>query len=142
MKNVSFFWNGEPCKVRFLYILIKPTECKNLAWWKPFEGTIRQVAEVTLWGDPFIIDNEDGLGYAKLTGGGMWTQGSRHYDSVNYDIVCDVKEGEIVSVFSKEKYDETEACSDAYWRQRKPDEFERLQKLKLMASNFKPFPIK
>lgn len=111
-------------------IEILPTETDKLAWWKPYEGTIRQVIEITSWGDPFLIDNEDGLGYVKITdGAGMWTSGSRHYDNVNYRIVSETPNDQIVTEFSKVKYDEAELVYGEYWQSREPEKYRSLKAL-------------
>ena len=128
-KNMeNFFWNGEPCKARFLNIEILPTECQNMAWWKPFEGTTRQVIEVKSWGEPFLIDNEDGLGYSKITkGGGSFQHGSRHFDGVNHRVVSDVADSEIIKGFSPDKYEEIKAIENGYWAECEPEKHARLQ---------------
>lgn len=106
-----------------------------MAWWKPFEGQIRRAIEVHSWGEPFVIDNEDGLGYSKITkGAGMWTSGSRHFDKDNIELVGETPENEIVKAFLKDRYDEIGSISDAYWAKEKPDEHKRLQVLKKLAT--------
>jgi hypothetical protein len=129
----QFQWNGEPCQASFVNIKILPTEVTNLAWWKPFEGEVRRVIEIEQNGHKFLIDNEDGLGYSKITHGGGFMHGSRHFDGMNYEVVGYTPEPEIVTVFNPEAYASTAKRADDYWRIAKPDEFWQLQALKAMV---------
>jgi hypothetical protein len=128
--SVNYQWNGQPCKAKFLNAEINKIEVENMPWWKPFEGTIRRVLMVTpSWGDPFFIDNEDGLGYSKLTNGGMWNHGSRHFEPGSISVVGLTPADEIVTEFSAEKYAEINATADAYWEKERPEDHARLQKM-------------
>jgi hypothetical protein len=137
MSNEKFYWNGEPCKrVRFLDARVLPTKGEDgkLPWWKPLEGSEVQVIEVQpSYGPAFLIDNTDGLGYCKLVKGGMYTQGSRHFDGVDLYFFGETEDNRINREFSKEAYDLIEQKNDAYWREHNPERWSHLQALKTLA---------
>ena len=137
MSNEKFYWNGEPCKrVRFLNARILPSKGEEgkMPWWKPLEGTEVQVIEIQAsYGPAFLIDNTDGLGYQKMILGGMFTQGSRHFDGADLYFFGETPEDQIKREFSKEAYDLIEQKNEAYWREHNPEGWERLKAIKILA---------
>jgi hypothetical protein len=62
------FWNYEPTPARKVRVIVgksvRPT------WWcAEFEGQERAAVEVNYHGEKFYLDNEDGSGWGKVTGG-------------------------------------------------------------------------
>lgn len=135
----EYYWNGHPCKrVEFLNaeILETPFEEGKMPWWKPLEGTAVQVIKIwASYGDPFIVDNTDGLGYRKLISGGMFTDGSRHYYGVNLSITGPTPEDQIAKVFSPEIHDLIEQKNEAYWSEHNPEGWARIKSIKLLAKS-------
>lgn len=97
----NYFWNGQPCMVDFvLYRPIITPETPKKAWYRVHEGQHRQGIIIKSWGEPFLIDNERGQGYQKITAGaGMWTSGHKSCDS--YKIERRIDPDEVKKVFDK-----------------------------------------
>lgn len=68
------YWNGEPCDAKRVKVIIPKAE-KRSYWYASLEGQVRRAVRVTQGGYTFLIDNEDGLGWAKVTVG----MGGPHY---------------------------------------------------------------
>lgn len=68
--RLSAYWNGIKCEMEVIRIrLIESNDVPLLYWGKPFYGQDRQAIRVFAQGGSFVIDNEDGMGYNKLTVG-------------------------------------------------------------------------
>jgi len=76
------FWNGEKADFRVVTIVVgdQPDDMKShfqkfhpdkkqYLWFVPFLGEQRQAVEVVYAGQTFYMDNEDGTGLYKVTGG-------------------------------------------------------------------------
>ena len=63
------FWNGEPAKFKGLEYTVTEVKEKPLSWQNSLVGTRRQAIEIDYSGHTFIIDNQDGLGFIKVTEG-------------------------------------------------------------------------
>jgi hypothetical protein len=62
------FWNYEPTPARIVRVIVGPSERET--WWcAKLVGTEREAVEVNYHGDIFYLDNEDGSGWGKVTGG-------------------------------------------------------------------------
>lgn len=68
------YWNGEPTPAR--KVRVRVTEPVATTWWfADLVGTERAAVEVTYGGDTFLLDDEDGSGWRKVTegrGGPRW----------------------------------------------------------------------
>lgn len=130
------FWNGVPCKVEFVWVKILPEkrEGTKMMWYLPLAGTERQALAVIQKGYRFLIDNHDGQGFAKVTGGnGMWTSGHRSYGAI--EEIGRVSPDLWVLSFDKLKHDETEKIVNEYWSKEDPEGFERMQNFTKMILN-------
>lgn len=68
MATIPTFWNGEPCSARVVTVVVGKSPRKT--WWcAEMEGQSRQAVEVDYQGHKFYLDNEDGLGWLKVTEG-------------------------------------------------------------------------
>lgn len=62
------FWNGEPTPARKVVVEVGPAE-RPTHWHHGLGGTLRAAVEVTYGGSVFLLDDEDGTGWAKVTVG-------------------------------------------------------------------------
>lgn len=68
MATIETYWNGEPCKARCVRVIVG-TAAKPTFWHAGLEGTVRNAVEVTYGNQKFLLDNEDGQGWIKVTKG-------------------------------------------------------------------------
>lgn len=137
-KSNNKFWNGEICKIRVLNVRLTQTEAPEgtIPWSVPHAGTVRQAIEVAAsWGQPFLIDNEDGRGYQKLVlGGGMnWP----HASFGTVEILGEVPESEWKTEWNEAVTKETRRVSDEYWAIERPEILEHIRKMKEAFSESK-----
>lgn len=66
--KVRTYWNGEPCKIRLVRVIVGKAE-KPTLWYAEIEGTARWAVEVTYHDQVFYLDNEDNSGLKKVTQG-------------------------------------------------------------------------
>jgi hypothetical protein len=71
-------WNYLPATARVVYVMIHEVEKPPFHWQNAFVGERRQAIEVTQDGYSFMIDNNDGMGWAKLLRGGGPDSDSKH----------------------------------------------------------------
>lgn len=75
------YWNGLPAQITCCIIEIIPAPDKPMMWFNAFAGQERQVVEITQDGTTFIIDNQHGEGFFKVTTGmGSPGYGSSHFE--------------------------------------------------------------
>lgn len=130
MKKANYQWNGEPCNIQHLDILLDDPQIHNSHWYSVFAGEKRRVIEVNQRGQSFIIDNEDGLGIKKVLNGGGMNSGSRHYDKAQFKIIGPTPEDQQVLEFNLYKYKEIEFQSDAHIKLIDPEKHMKLAALK------------
>jgi hypothetical protein len=88
-KPSETFWNNEPCDVR--HVVVKVGKAEKLSfWYAPLEGQNRLCLEVRQHGRSFLMDNEDGSAWHKVTvgRGTMWLG----HKSISGEIVNVVKD--------------------------------------------------
>lgn len=132
MKNLftqNGFWNGEHTAT-FTACIIKPhiVEDKPMYWCNVFAGTERQVIEITYAGQTWVIDNETGEGYIKVTEG-MGSPSYGHKSFKGYDFVRYIPESEMHTSFNYPLEETERKMIDAYAKEKDPVEFERTQRL-------------
>jgi len=76
------FWDGNPCRARYLTVVVANDPTLPDYWAKSYIGTVRKAIEISIIKrgflgsnklETFIIDNERGNGYFKITKGmGSW----------------------------------------------------------------------
>lgn len=128
------YWNGEPCEYEVLIVKVGKTTEFKMPWFEPFEGTLRQVVKVKSQGEEFVIDNEDGSGLEKLFNGGMWTSG--HRSITEYSIISQVPPEKINTSLNRGKQLEINKQIDDYWREKDPETFAKLEKMKVSVPKF------
>lgn len=74
---MNAYWNGEPALAEQVVVTVPEWRDGDppAAWWEPFAGTERRAVIVVYNNDRFILDDEDGSGYQKVTqgfGGPSW----------------------------------------------------------------------
>lgn len=79
------FWNGERCKARKCVVFVGKAE-KPTFWYADLEGKMRRAVEITYGERTFYIDNEDEIGWLKVTmgkGSPQWGHASLNILSVH-----------------------------------------------------------
>ena len=114
-------WNGEPCTFEVINVELTETDPRFPNYWgAAFLGQVRQAIRVQSWGEPFVIDNEDGSGYTKITkGAGMWT--AAHRGIGPHRELGPVPRTEWNTGFNPRKCEADEATIRAYWMERDPE---------------------
>lgn len=124
------YWNGEPT-AQFEGITYEVTkiESKPLHWQNPLAGTRRQGLIITQGNETWIIDNEHGDGYHKLTEGhGMWTSG--HASVTNPINIERIQDNEINILLNPDLLLKERRESDFYFEKNFPEEFNRMKELR------------
>lgn len=68
----KIWWNGEACSGRRLRVIVPDWHASTdapLAWWKDLAGTERPAVLVEYGDQRHLLDDEDGIGWAKVTEG-------------------------------------------------------------------------
>lgn len=127
------YWNGENCTFNIVNVVIPEFKdgYPKMAWWKPYEGDVRQAVIVIYKGAKFLIDNETGYGYNKVVNGGGGP-GHPHkslppLDDCIIKSYCILEEN---NPFDIGKYSAESKFEDEYWEKKDPDGFKRVQALK------------
>lgn len=74
------YWNGEPANCRIVNVQVGKA-AKKTFWFSKLEGTVREAIQVKIKGESFLIDNENGEGWLKVTVG----RGGPHYGHKSLD---------------------------------------------------------
>lgn len=122
------FWNGEPATFRGVtYELV---EAPQPLWWQNCHvGQRRQGLEMTQGSETWIIDNEYGDGYYKVTIG-MGSPRCGHKSVHNPINVEPIPDTDIRTVYDAEGLAIEATEHDDWMREKNPEEFERMQRLK------------
>lgn len=66
MGSETTYWNGEPTPCRIVRVIVGESPVPT--WWcAKLAGTEREAVEVTYGRERFYLDNEGGIGWAKVT---------------------------------------------------------------------------
>lgn len=123
-------WNGQPCDVKVIRIVMNGTEDNPVLFWgKAFYGMERQALLVTQGSSQFVIDNEDGTGWLKVTVG-MGSPSYGHRSIFGYTIVST---GEKPKQYNASEQRELHRVADEYLKARYPEEFEKSLRLRKAA---------
>lgn len=130
------YWNGDK-SATFIGVIYKVDKAPTPTWWQNrVVGTERQGLVITYANQTWLIDNECGDGYYKLTQGfGMWQCG--HKSLADYTIVKEVPDEEIITEYNSEKLAEESQLHDEWMEQNYPEDFKRLQALKASIRSFR-----
>lgn len=122
------YWNGEPTAT-FTACIIKPKENteRPMHWYNPHAGTEMQALEVTQYGHSFIIWNDDGTGYHKVTKGrGMWTSGHRSFDG-GYELVKYLPQSEMIKEYQPQVTAKFDRITEEYQERTNKAEYNKLK---------------
>lgn len=131
----SGWWNGLAAKTTCCIIEVIPSTKKPLMWFNAFSGKTRQVVEVHQDDRHFIIDNQHGDGFHKVTEGmGSPSCGSKHFDEfklIEY----------LEPAYWNRIYDEPQLAGETfiiedYQERTNPEEF---RKVKLLVQGLRRF---
>ena len=66
--NEETYWNGEPCDAKRVEVIVG--QSPRPTWWSAkFVGQKRPAVRIRYGGQQFYIDDEDGIGWDKVTSG-------------------------------------------------------------------------
>lgn len=123
------FWNGEPAEIKGLEYTVTEVKETPLHWQNPEVGSRRQAIEVDFRGSKFIIDNEHGVGYSKVTRGrGSFQHG--HASVVGPKDVKYIEDSKIYSIIFTINLKQQEQKFDRWAEKNHPEEFKRLKSLR------------
>lgn len=130
------YWNGDK-SANFIGVIYKVDKASTPTWWQNrIVGTERQGLIITYANQTWLIDNECGDGYYKLTEGlGSWRCG--HKSLADYTIVKEIPDEEIITQYNEEKLAEESRLHDEWMEQNYPEDFKRLQALKASIRSFR-----
>lgn len=122
------YWNGESCD--FEPVKYTVTQSETHTWWNNrFVGQRRQAIQITYQNQTWLIDNEHGDGYYKVTDG----QGSPRvgHKSVSNPIDIEPIQYDEMNVRVDEKgILEEDKINDDYIKQSDPELYQKLESLK------------
>jgi hypothetical protein len=130
------YWNGDK-SANFIGVIYKVDKAPTPTWWQNrIVGTQRQGLMITYANQTWLIDNECGDGYYKLTEGlGSWRCG--HKSLADYTIVKEIPDEQINKEYNGEKLAEESRLHDEWMEQNYPEDFKRLQALKASIRSFR-----
>jgi hypothetical protein len=130
------YWNGDK-SANFIGVIYKVDKAPTPTWWQNrVVGTERQGLMITYANQTWLIDNECGDGYYKLTEGlGSWRCG--HKSLADYTIVREIPDEEIIMQYNEEKLAEETRLHDEWMEQNYPEDFKKLQALKASIRSFR-----
>lgn len=123
------FWNGEHAAT-FTACIVKPIKNDKapMHWYNVFAGEERQGIEITYGGEKWIIDNETGDGYYKVTTG-MGSPSCGHKSYCEYEFVRYLpKEDMLIARSPMAEFSESNKI-DEYQKANFPEEFEKNKRL-------------
>lgn len=130
------YWNGEPCEIEVIRIkMIDSPDVPLLFWGKPFYGEPRQAIRVFYGKEPFVIDNEDGMGYRKVTKG-MGSPSYGHRSIFAFEEMYPEAPIDVIK-WNSEKYKFIELKIEAYFIEHHPKEWNNLKSLKNSISDIR-----
>jgi hypothetical protein len=122
------YWNGEPAQ--FKAVLYRVLEPETKTWWTiSHVGEIRQAIQINYGGETWIIDNQHGDGYYKVTAG----QGSPrcgHKSITDYEILGDVPEENWQIQYDHEAIKKENEAHDQWMARNHPEDHKKLMALR------------
>lgn len=126
--NQKGFWNGEPATFNVVLYQVLPAE-KETWWQNRHLGQQRQAVQITYGGQTWIIDNEHGDGYYKVTTG-MGSPGCGHKSIDAHRIIRELPESEWKTEIDHAGLKAEQEMHDAWHKEHDPEGFERLMGLR------------
>ena len=130
------FWNGEDTAT-FVGVTYEVTKSDGeLHWQNMFIGKRRQGVQITYEGSTWIIDNEHGDGFYKVTFG----QGSPrcgHKSIFNPINIVEIPDNEINVEYDIEGLKSESEAHDKFMEEKNPEEFKRMVSLRKMINKNK-----
>lgn len=133
------FWNGEialftACKVKLLY------DEENIGTWQNARvGEIVQCIEITYNDKTFVINNDDGHGYFKVTAamGDTWCP---HKPVSKYEFLGYISESEIILEIDDDLHYKNHEIEFSYMRKVVPEKFKKLDEMMEKFKVYGPSP--
>jgi hypothetical protein len=123
------YWNGEPTAT-FVGVYYRVEKAETETWWQNrVIGTIRQGLLITYRKETWLIDNEHGDGYYKVTDGKGSPQ-CGHKSLGVYTVLRGIPDDEINTKLDKEGIDQEDHLHDKWLEKKYPEVYKRLQALK------------
>lgn len=130
------YWNGEPATFVGVEYEVKEPEVNT--WWQAqYVGEIRQGIEITYGGESWIIDNEHGDGFYKVTRGmGSPRCPHKSVSNISDNDFTYISDENINTVLDKDMISVEHESHQCYLREHFPEAYKRSQALiKSMKSN-------
>lgn len=123
------YWNGEYAAT-FVAVLYKVGQAETQTWWQNRHiGQERQGILITYRGETWLIDNQHGEGYYKVTLG-LGSPNVGHKSIANYEIIRELPENEWKRGIDREALKAESEAHDAWLEKNFPEQFAKLQALK------------
>ena len=128
------YWNGEPTAT-FVGVTYEVTKIEDtpLSWLNSHVGKRRQGIQITYSGQTWIIDNEHGDGYYKVTKG-FGSPRCGHKSVTNPINVTEIPDCDINTFYNYPAMRAENEAHDKYIEQINPEEFKRLKSLRSMIN--------
>jgi len=128
------YWDGKKVEIEVIRIrLVDSPDVPLLYWGKPFYGEERQAIRVFTESGSFVIDNEDGMGYRKVTVGyGSFTSAHRSvfaYEEIGPEAPIDIKP------WNPMKYEYIEHKIRSWQEANHPEEAKKMRMLEATIDN-------
>ena len=135
IKNLKGYWNGEPAQ--FVGVVYEVPEPEIKTWWLAmFIGQRRQGIQVNYGSQVFVIDNEHGDGYYKVTRG-MGSPRIGHKSTGGAQRLFRIPEDEINKIVDKEALKKEDELHDEFLKKNHPESYERSKALREMLNKTK-----
>ena len=129
------YWNGEPALFSACKVILKECELTPLHWQNAFVGKERECIEVIYNNESFLIDNENGTGFYKVTQG-MGSPNVGHSSIADHVMLDYIDVKTCVRVIKHHMIDVHFQIVDAYQKAKNPAEYERMQAIKKHMESF------
>lgn len=135
------FWNGElafftACNIKLLY------DEENIGWWQNARvGEIIQCIEITYGNQTWVINNDDGHGYFKVTKamGDPWCP---HKSIGKYEFIEYIPESEMIVEIDDDLHYKNHDIEWAYMRKVDPNRFRKLDEMMSKFNVYEANPSK
>lgn len=133
---IKGFWNGEPAEITGIIYTVTKSEITPLHWQNSCVGEKRQGIKIFHKGASFMIDNEDGQGYLKVTEGrGSFTYGHKTVMDPLY--VREIPDEEVKKVYDDEINKKQFSEHEKWAAKNYPQQYKKLVELRSSYANIK-----
>jgi len=123
------YWNGQPAT--FVGVEYEVKEPEVPTWWQgQFVGEVRQGLEISYQGSTWIIDNQYGDGFYKLTlGMGSPNCSHKSVSNISDDDFTYIPDEDVNRVLDREMFQVEHESNQCWLRDNFPEQFKKTQAL-------------